>query len=336
MFNVLFAANDKFSPYLGVSIYSLLKNNCEDFDEINIYVLDDDINMEHKNKLRDIVSSFNQKLIFITVVDIESMIGNKLHLMEKEGVSSSTAYARLFASTLLPDIDKILYLDSDSLIVNSFKELWELNITNYYVAGVEDMLGVDYIKNQINLNESNIYINSGFLLMNLKKWREDNIEEQFIKFLKNHLDKFIFHDQGVVNGVCKDKILCLDPKYNLQGQFHGIDYNKAIKWAGFPNHYDEKTIINAQKNPIFIHFTGKINRPWSNKKQHFYKLYYKYVNETPFKNEISYNSIPFRYIAVYSLYKSKFVSLILRFVPMNLTIKLANNRIKSICENELK
>ena len=333
--SVLFASNNLFSPYLGVSIYSLLKNNQKFFEKINIYIFDDEISEENKEKLILIGKKFNQELNFIDLIDIEKVVGTSINVMEKEGIISLTAYARLFSSTVVYNLDKILYLDADSIITGSFKELWEKNIEEYYVAGVLDTLGVDFIKKQINLNENHKYINSGVLLINLKKWREDKLEEKFINFLINHLDRFIFHDQGIINGVCKDKILYVSPKYNLQGQFHGIDYKKATKWAGFPDYYDEETVKEAQENPVFIHFTGALNRPWSNQNQEYYGLYYDYANETPFNEDVKFKDVlSKKSLIFYSIYKSSLMTVLLKILPMSIAIKMANKRIKKICDNE--
>lgn len=334
--NVLFASNEAFASYLGVAMYSLLENNHDDFDKIHIFIFDDGINSKSKHKLRSISDSFNGILTFIPTNNIQDIVGNKIHSMEKEGINSLTTYARLFTSSALPKcIDKILYLDADSLILGSFKELWNLDIGENYMGGVEDLFNIDYIKNEIGLEKYNRYINAGFLLINLKKWREIDIESKFIEFLFNHSDKFIFHDQGIINGVCKDNITYLHPKYNLISIFHGISYKKAIKMVGIPQYYDETIVKEAQNNPVFIHFSGGIlNRPWSNKKQPYCELYYKYVEKTPFKNEVKLIDISLKDKLFYSFYQSKVLSWGLNLVPMSFCIKFANKRAKNICMHE--
>lgn len=334
--NVLFASNNEFSPYLGVSLYSLLKHNLHDFSEIKIFVFDDNISEKNKNKINSIAHSFKSEIRYIKSKDIEQIIGEKTFAMYKDGVKSMTTYSRLFSSTLIPNVDKILYLDSDSLILNSFKDLWEMNFDEYSCAGVIDTLGIEYIKKEIDLQEKHNYVNGGFLLINLKKWRENNIETEFMEFLKEHNNKFIFHDQGILNGVLKNEILYLHPKYNLLGQFHGIDYEKAIKRAGYPNYYNKEIIEEAQKSPIFLHFCGgSIARPWKNMKHPFYGIYKNYYEKTPFKEEISANKeITKKEQLIYSIYQSKLLTIIIKCLPDSLSVKLANERIKKICENE--
>lgn len=335
--NVLFSSNDDFCPYLGVSLYSFLKYNSDEFERINIYIFDDNIGEGNKGKLNQISSQFNQELSFIKVSDIESRFGNKLNSMEKEGISSLTTYNRLFASSILRDVDKLLYLDADSLILGSFKSLWEMDLEDNYIGAVEDLFSIDIIKESIGMNSSQGYINAGFLLINLKKWRESNIEEKFLDFQRITQDKFIFHDQGIINGVCKDNILYLHPKYNLISIFHGIEYEKVIKLGGLTGYYDKETIEEAQKNPVFVHFSGgDLNRPWFNKDQPYHKLYYEYVNETPFKDQINAKELPISGVLFYRFYQSKLLSVLLKLVPMNLAVKIANKRVDNQCKSMSK
>ncbi len=336
--NILFASNNEYSPFLGVSLFSLLKNNINDFYQIKIVVLDDGINKENKEKITNIAKSFNTEINFFKTKNIENAIGENTYYMNKNGIKSMTTYARLFSASILPNINKVLYIDSDSLILNSFKELWEIDIDNFYCAGVIDTLGIDYVKNQIKIEKEYNYVNGGFLLINLKKWREDHIEEKFFKFLKKHNDKFIFHDQGIVNGVLKNKILYLHPKYNLLGNFQGISYNKAIKRAGYPNYYNKKIIEEAQNEPVFVHFCGgPLTKPWNNKKHVYYKVYKEYSHQTPFKEEInSKKEVSMLEHLIYKIYINKVSDIPFMILPMKISVKLANSRLKKICENEDK
>ena len=334
--NILFASNNEYSPFLGVSLYSLLKNNINDFNQIKIFILDDEINEENKEKIKNIAKKFDTEINFFKTKNIEKTIGENTYYMNKDGIKSMTPYSRLFSASILPKIDKVLYMDSDSLILNSFKELWKMDIDDYYCAGVIDTLGIDYVKNQIDLEKKFDYINSGFLLINLKKWREERIEEKFLKFLKEHNDKFIFHDQGIINGVLKNKIIYLHPKYNLLGNFQGISYNKAIKIAGSPNYYDKKTIEEAKNNPIFVHFCGgAITKPWNNKKHVYYKIYKEYSDQTPFKEEInSKQEVSRLEHLIYKIYLNNISDIPFMILPTQTSVKLANYRLKKICEGE--
>lgn len=282
--HVLYASDDNFAPYLGVSLFSLLKHNCDDFKEVNVYVLAKEMSDSSKKRLNEISNQFNNtKLIFIEDKGISNMLGKTVHATR---VSSS--FSRLFAASFLDNsIDKVLYLDADSLIRGSFKELWETDISNYYVAGVLD-IGPEYVKTSVGLDKDVKYINAGVLLINLDKWRKEDVESKFIKFLEDYNMEVYNNDQGIINGVLSDKILIVDPKFNLMSPFLEIDYDDVIKWNDLKNHYGKETIENALKNPVFLHFSAFMKgRPWFKGFKHpCSELYLEYANQTPFRDVI--------------------------------------------------
>ncbi len=284
MFNVLFASDDNFASYLGVAIYSLLKHNNKDFEQINIFILEKNISLENKNKIEDISKNFkNSQIFFITDKGIENIIGN-----EVTANRALSSFSRLFAPSVLPEkINKVLYLDCDSLITGSFKELWTMDIENYACAGVLDG-GPEYNKTSVGLTVESTYINAGVLLINLNKWRKDNIEKKFIDFLKNNDYNVYNNDQGIINGVLSNEILLVHPRYNLLSPFLEVSYEEVLMWNDIPEYYTKEILDDAIKNPVFIHFVQFLyGRPWYIETNHpSKKLYENYANETPFKDNI--------------------------------------------------
>ena len=85
-------------------------------------------------------------------------------------------------------------------------------MSNYYAAGVIDLgAKTNLMTPEININK-NEYINSGVLLLNLKKIREDNKTKELDEYINNH--SLFYPDQDAINVIFKDKILFLDNKYN--------------------------------------------------------------------------------------------------------------------------
>ena len=133
MLNICFAADDNYVPLLGVSIVSLIENNQDDFDKINIFILDDGITSKNKKRLENLINNSNHKLYFIKTKNLNDLETDLYAFGEN---SNFTTYSRLFISSLIPnDIDKIIYLDCDALILGSFKKLWMRNIDDYSVGG---------------------------------------------------------------------------------------------------------------------------------------------------------------------------------------------------------
>ena len=328
MLNVVFASDDNYVPFLGVAITSLIKNNQNDFDKINIFILDDGITEENKNKIKKTITNPNHILNFIKTKNLADLEVNILSLERNIDMESLTTYSRLFIPSLLPNnIDKVIYMDCDALIVDSFKELWNVNIDDYYCGAVLDGTNA-IVRNKLGFTLEDTYINAGFLLINLKKWRTGNIEEKFIQFMIENQNKYYQHDQGVLNNVFKNQFLILDPKYNLQNYFQIIDYDLAKKYLVIKGEYYPKEIINqAKENPTFIHFCGWIyDRPWYNNYHPYRNLYKKYSDVAGFTDEIfeDIDVLPLKFKLFYKSIDNPLLKLGLKIIPTFLVHKILN------------
>ena len=292
MLNVSFAYDDNYSPYLAICLVSLLKNNIGDFDEIEIFVLDSGIKKINKEKIRKIAHDYGADISFIHVADIEEKYNLTLNKMSVKGDFSLATYSRLFiASLLLETVDKVIYLDCDALVLDSFKEILNLDLNNYLAAGVLALNCTAEVKKAIDLNEDDLYINAGMLLINLKRWRQENVENQFLEKLVefNLRGKHFGMDQGVINNVLSKNLLVLNPKYNLEGSLHNTGYDITFKLNGNiqKNYYSREVLDDAIENPVFQHFcvgNGEIfNRPWLNRHHEDNKLYRKYFELADFE-----------------------------------------------------
>ena len=338
MLNVVFASDNNYVPFLGVAIVSLIKNNQDDFEKINIFILDDEISSKNKKRLKKLVNNPNHILTFIKTKNLDDLKVNVVGLDRDSNMDSFTTYSRLFMASLLPkDIDKIIYLDCDALIVDSFKELWNTNISDYYCGAVLD--GVcTAIKNYLGFKLNDDFINAGFLLINLKKWRENNMEEKFIQFMVENHNKYYQHDQGILNNVFKNQFLILNPKYNLQSYFQTLDYDLAKKYLGMKGEYYSEEIVNpARKNPIVLHFWGSnFDRPWFNKKHTYRDLYVKYCEMADFREELitDIDELPLTNKLIYKSVHNPLIKLGLKMIPTSFVYKNTFNDVTEFFEKE--
>ena len=265
--NIAYSSDDNYVNVLSVSIVSLLENNKE-FKEINIYVVDNNIKDGKKKNITKLVKSYNRNIIFIPFTKI-------CKNLKTDGKFSLSSFSRLFLSNI-ESIEKIIYIDCDTIIENSLINLWNTNMDGYYIAGVEDIVN-KYYRDSIGLRRNEKYINAGLLLINLLKWREDCLQEKFIEFISKFNGSVPHHDQGVINGVCKGKILILEPEYNVMSAFFDYTHTEIMKISKIKEYYNEEIIEKAKQNPIVIHFTdGFKNRPWNVNCNHPLKHRYNY------------------------------------------------------------
>lgn len=164
-------------------------------------------------------------------------------------------YYRIFAAKYLPDtIDKILYLDPDLIVNGSLKELYNINLENYYFAAASHTgpLLRKFNEIRLDMDDDAPYINSGVMLMNLKRLREEQNYNDVFEFIEKRKMLLMLPDQDIISALYGSKILALDSfKYNMTERLYRLH-------APFEKDLDLDWV---RKNSIIIHYCGK-NKPW--------------------------------------------------------------------------
>lgn len=304
--HVLYISGNDFMPYTGISIESLFKNN-EFFNEIHLHFFDRGINKNNKSKIIELCEKHERTVHFYDINDSKfKKILNEQTLDKLNMVTSINTLSKLLIPTIIPEnIEKILYIDADSLILDSLKELWETNINNYHFSATEDLAVLSTfpeIKKMIGTSKDKVYVNAGIMLINLKKWRNDYVEKNFIKFLENNKSKYM--DQDVFNGTL-NKIKIMRLKYNVLPPFFEFLYKFFIHY-NLKSYYSNEEIENSINKPVILHFANSniVPRPWfkgklfeigryfskKNVKNNEYKdyvnIYSEYVKESMWSDSI--------------------------------------------------
>ncbi|HPF83194.1 MAG TPA: glycosyltransferase family 8 protein [Bacilli bacterium] len=274
MLNVLYTVDNNYAMYMIVSIYSLLKNN-QDLN-INVYIISDNLSKETINELLKIFMIFPQNNLIIN--DSKKLINKVTELNIPKWRQTSISNTRLFFNDII-DVDKILYLDSDTIIVNSLKNL--NNLPDKSVYAVQDLLSPNYYKKMSN--DIDTYYNSGVLLLNRNEWENNNCSEKIINTISNNENILKYPDQDILNIALNNDIGKLDIKYNLFSTlklFSGLDLRIFLNNAKLNNFYNSKDIENAQKNPVILHCVDCFGiRPWNDKLHPYAVDYYRYLKE---------------------------------------------------------
>lgn len=266
--DIIFATNNNFAQHAAVAIASLLDNNKS--ENIRIHLFEIQCEIDNINKIKDVVSKWGAP---ITIYHITPDIFKDF---PPTGSYSIACYLRLLSPSLLPNLDKVLYLDCDLVVNGSLYELWNTDITGYSMAALYDAtLSYDIVKDYIGYDyHKEGYINSGVLLINLKYWRENNIQEKLVNFLNTHTVKL--PDQDALNIILHGTIKFIHPKWNCH-----------VGYFAFP-----PLVIKGQKKfikelwdkAVIIHFTGPA-KPWYKECVNPYKrVYLKYLRQTPYKS----------------------------------------------------
>lgn len=264
--NVLYTCDDNYIWLMGISLISLLENN-KNVEEINIFLLGENISVENRDKLNQISEKYGRT---ITIIE------PKISSIPKELVSTRwplSAFSRLYSAELLPEyLDKILYLDCDTIITTNIEELYNQDVDNCVLKGVKDCIGKQY-KVNIGLNEDDIYINAGVLLLNLNKLRNIDVNLEISNFIKKYTNLISYADQDILNGIFKDKMMPIKPNYNVMTIDCVYKYKDIICLRRPTFFYTQDEMKDAVQNPYIIHYTTnmRIIRPWYLNSNHPYK-----------------------------------------------------------------
>ena len=282
--HIVYASDDTFAEILGVSLVSLYENS-KDMKKIFVYILDGGISAENRQKINWVSRNYGHPSPnFIKAKDISQELGMTV-LVDR---GSLTQYSRLFISSVLPlDLARVLYLDCDIIINKSIRELWCLEMHNSIIAALMDAFSKKYRKN-IGLAPNDIMFNSGVMLIDLKRWKEQDIEARLLKVIVDKKGKIQQGDQGALNAVLSKDVYCFKPKFNSITIFYDFTYSDMLIYRKPTYFYTKEEIEEAVESPSIIHFTTSFlsKRPWVAGCQHKHiNEWLKYKAMSPWKNE---------------------------------------------------
>lgn len=247
-----FSTNDYMAMPLGVVIAGVLDYLADDaVAELHVLTAgltkDNKERLEHVVRLRCSVSRVHRLTLH--------QIGEEAFAELPEiGRLSREAYFRLLLPSLLPDLDRVLYLDSDLIVRRDVSELMSLDLDQSIAAGVRQSTiprlgheeGLGYCWEAEGLDPDQPYINSGVLLLRLDRWREDRIAEKACSFLKRHVSQLRWADQDAINAVTAGRLHLLPREWNVLSGLARSDDVQAVEG-------EEKATI--------LHFCGDY-KPW--------------------------------------------------------------------------
>lgn len=183
---------------------------------------------------------------------------------------------RLCLPTLLPHLNKILYLDGDIIARDSLTELFQTDLSSYYIAAAKDSTPIyhpDY-QTALGIESTHWYFNAGVTLLNLKQLRKIDMSEVISRFTHRYYKQIAAPDQDALNYICQGgKTFYIHPKYNMN---YAVEKDVAIQIWG------KQAIREAKRKPAIVHFIGPV-KPWSILSIHPQRKYWwRYLKETSF------------------------------------------------------
>lgn len=247
--NVLYPFDNNYAPYAGISLTSLLENNIS-ANGIHVFILGFSLTRETEDKFRRTVKKYDRDITFIEAKPVEDFIQG-LNMPSYRG--ACIAAARLFVSRFIPDsIKRLLYLDSDTVVVGDITPLIDSNLKGNAVGMVCDSVGRDY-KKVHGFGVDDEYYNGGMILYDLPKWKELKCSKRIEEHILSVRNQYEALDQDLINIVLKGQITKLDLKYNLQ-PFHLVySPEMYLRIYGDRGYYTEEEIKSATAAPAILH-----------------------------------------------------------------------------------
>ena len=238
--HIVFCINDAYVSHLGTTMASVLANNPQ--TDFVFYIVSTDLSADSKKKIEKLKVRFPRFSVTYLTPPKELFQNLKLTI----NYISSETYFRYAIADLLPDLDKVLYLDADLMVTGDLMPLWQTSLSGeggYLAAAVPDawIEKLNY-KSTIGFHKEDVYVNAGVLLLNLKKMREQSVSKQFFDMHEVWKDRIFYQDQDIINLTLRGKIKLVDSIYN----FTTYHYKK------------EKA---KRKQAVIFHFTGA-KKPW--------------------------------------------------------------------------
>ena len=263
---VFFTIDDTYAPYLAVALNSLAKTS----DKNRAYraiVLHQGLSDKNAEKLKALeAENFRVELCHVkdSFDAIEDREGNRL----RYDYFTLTIYFRLFIAAMFPQYDKGIYIDSDVVLCKDIAQLFDIELGDNFLGACHDLSIADippfvaYTEKAVGVKKEE-YINSGVLLMNLKKLREVKFEEHFLSLLSTYHFDSVAPDQDYINAICN-------------GHIHYLD----ASWDVMPN--DAKPL---HEDPSLVHY-NLFSKPWCYDNVQYGDLFWEYAQDSGYLQEL--------------------------------------------------
>ena len=277
---IIFAIDNNVVMPCGVTITSLLKNaKADTFYDIYVLCNQSKLDVDGRKKLNDAFANSSQ--CRITFVDVSLDEDFKETDWQTTGHLTTAAFYRLAIPLLFPQFGKVIYADVDMIFQQDLSELFVNSLQQQELLAAVLDLAIDdkyYFQSKLpSMIGKSVkdYFNSGFLVMNLKQMREENIVEQFNEHAKIKYDQ---NDQDVLNVVCSGRVQILPVLYNFQ-----MNHFASFMWG--------RTSTDILFGELFkyatLHYTGKF-KPWNSLECVASDTWWHYYKMSPFYDDMVY------------------------------------------------
>lgn len=267
--HVMYACNEAYVPQLGASMLSLLENN-QSLGHLHLHCVEDQFRLETKERICRLAKRYGRQVTFYPLGEIIGALalrGGDRH--------PASIYSKLCMDFL--DIDRLLYLDCDTVVNGSLAYLENLELGHCLAAGVV-MPYNSKQKETVGIRQTDDYICDGVVLLHMRLWKKEQKTGQAASYIRQWNGCPPMLSEGVLNYICRGRICRLPPEYNLMSSMIAFG-SKIARVYGVTDYYTPQALWHARKHPRIIHYLEELyGRPWYSGSGHPYRgLYRTYV-----------------------------------------------------------
>lgn len=270
IYNIACSTDDRYVQHCMAMLCSLFENNkCYEFV---IHLLHHGLSDEGQRSIAKLVAMYNNT---INIYDVDETYFENLTIADNHPNLSIATYYRLILPTILDTaIDRILYLDCDVIVLGNVKNLFELNLDGYGVAAVKDCVpGDDAHRIVMGLPLNAKAFCAGVLMINIDYWRDNNSQENMLRFAKDMRDRLFMEDQDVLNHEFRNHWFQLPYKYGYTPMsIVPIDSNQTLE-----------DVLEYTYKPEIIHYASLV-KPWLDVNFPGREYYWKYAKLSGFRD----------------------------------------------------
>lgn len=280
---VVMAADDHYVPYLSVLLQSL-KDVADAARCYDLVVLTTNISEENQRTLKQHVERDNIRLRFY---DVTPLVEGRLDGLELRGHFQIETYYRLLMQDIFLDWEKVLYLDSDMVVLRDVAELYDINVDGFLLAACKDAdtaglyNGYDparkrYTEEVLRLTDPYAYFQAGTILFNLDAFRATFVVDDMLSLAACESWKLL--DQDVLNVLAQECVRFIPMEWNVMTDWRGLRIKRIISRAPQELYFE---YLEARKHPAIIHYAGP-EKPWNDPDSDFAATFWDIARKTPY------------------------------------------------------
>lgn len=278
--------NNNYASVFGVLLQSIIENmNCE--NNYDVIVLSRDITKQNKEMLTSMAESHSN--VSVRFVNPEREMSG-LSMYVANAVYTDDMYIRVLIPHILSEYDKVLVLDADMVCETDVAKLYNTDIGDCWAGAVRDVVyygylnglvpdTLEYAKKVLKLSEPYNYCNTGVILFNCKKIREQYSLEYLQHFISTH--SFRVYEQDTLNVLIDGHMYFLDRTWNTYTYTNDF-IEKCVFYAPLN---DKEEYLEARKSPQIIHYAAH-PKPWWTGDGDYAVNFWKYARLSPYYEQI--------------------------------------------------